>query len=452
MGIFDQFSPYFQKAKDFVNEKIKKKPIPLSEKLISNEYPNITEDLKIDLTEISNWPKDKKELLLKNLLPLWNQLIQIAKDANYKKIKVNFFDAINLASKRTSIAVKEVLLIFIQKNYEKFKNNPVFRYITLKKIEYQKIEKTLEPTQQVVEKNQPEINGTNNPQFVDPPKVENKYLSEDEDPREYFELTKIQKICQEINPNIDWSNLYSSYIFYEDQNNILNVSKVYEGRDEYTALSIKNSKDQKVSLLLKNQTERQIYETIKNLENFFRQSNQESILKFFEQIDKYGNISQIEELQNFTKNDNNSNNLYYLEKSVPKIQDYDYSAEITNPINSIQELRERLKTLPFQKRPYTDNMKYDNPSAKFIDTNDILGMSHANSWDDIPESNSKGIKNVWKIVESIQNNTFKNNDPIFGDRIEGKIWITDDGRHRTTAFKALGIKKIPMIIREFTDY
>lgn len=137
-----------------------------------------------------------------------------------------------------------------------------------------------------------------------------------------------------------------------------------------------------------------------------------------------------------------------------KIETNPYSTkkQITNQIETKEQLKQNLFDSPFEKFPEALPKSGSTYEEQVVDTNSVAGMSGCDSWfiQDVPSSD-KGLGNIWKHVQK-----FKNEDLHFtsessfikGIIVNGKIWVFEDGRNRFAALKALGVKQIPMLIIE----
>lgn len=131
---------------------------------------------------------------------------------------------------------------------------------------------------------------------------------------------------------------------------------------------------------------------------------------------------------------------------------YPTKNQITNQIDTKEQLKQNLYDAPFEKFPEALPKSGSTYEEQVVDINSVVGMSGCDSWfiQDVPSSD-KGLGNIWKHVQK-----FKNEDLHFtsessfikGINVNGKIWVSEDGRNRFAALKALGVKQIPMLIIE----
>ena len=131
---------------------------------------------------------------------------------------------------------------------------------------------------------------------------------------------------------------------------------------------------------------------------------------------------------------------------------YPTKNQITNQIETKEQLKQNLYDSPFEKFPEALAKSGSTYEEQVVDINSVVGMSGCDSWfiQDVPSSD-KGLGNIWKHVQK-----FKNEDLHFtsessfikGINVNGKIWVSEDGRNRFAALKALGVKQIPMLIIE----
>jgi len=131
---------------------------------------------------------------------------------------------------------------------------------------------------------------------------------------------------------------------------------------------------------------------------------------------------------------------------------YPTKNQITNQIETKEQLKQNLFDSSFEKFPEGLPKSGSTYEEQVVDIKSVAGMSGCDSWfiQDVPSSD-KGLENIWKHVQK-----FKNEDLHFtsessfikGIRVNGKIWVFEDGRNRFAALKALGVKQIPMLIIE----
>ena len=126
--------------------------------------------------------------------------------------------------------------------------------------------------------------------------------------------------------------------------------------------------------------------------------------------------------------------------------------QITTQIESKDQTMQLLSQYSFEKIPEVLPAPGASFEEQIVDVNSVVGMSACDSWfiQDIPNSD-RGLGNIWKLIQKFKNEDlhFTNESSfIKGIRVNGKIWVYEDGRNRFAALKALGVKQIPMLIIE----
>lgn len=123
-----------------------------------------------------------------------------------------------------------------------------------------------------------------------------------------------------------------------------------------------------------------------------------------------------------------------------------FPIEVTEPLGTIEELTDKLKNMT--AKPTPDRIPQTNSVAEFVELDKIVGGNNMTNWT-VSTSLSRGVPNIYKIAESMQTTgeLWAEWDSIAGVEIDGEYYVTQDGRHRVAALKALGVKEIPMIVK-----
>lgn len=111
-----------------------------------------------------------------------------------------------------------------------------------------------------------------------------------------------------------------------------------------------------------------------------------------------------------------------------------------------------LKDAEVQQKPDTRLLSYDPKQAEFVDLTQIVGGEGITNWSILSVSEGRGIGNIEKIVHGFQEGTIpahNNTEPIDVCEVSGKYFVDSDGRHRTAALKALGVRFAPLLVTHY---
>lgn len=80
----------------------------------------------------------------------------------------------------------------------------------------------------------------------------------------------------------------------------------------------------------------------------------------------------------------------------------------------------------------------------------LVGGNGIEDWSRIPTSENRGMKQIWKLMQEMQNGQFDCTlAPMKVAKYQGKYYVDGDGRHRAAALKALGVERAPMLVAEY---
>jgi len=142
-----------------------------------------------------------------------------------------------------------------------------------------------------------------------------------------------------------------------------------------------------------------------------------------------------------------SNLRNYDEIKRPPLAKFPVKENITKEIINLEDLERVLQEIPYQVAPDVFSLKRKSIVAEFIDLDLVAGVNDAESWF-IDDSKKKGSEKIFELTQGYQNGNipFLQEPPIKAIRYKNKIWISGDGRHRMAALKALGVKKVPVLL------
>ena len=119
-------------------------------------------------------------------------------------------------------------------------------------------------------------------------------------------------------------------------------------------------------------------------------------------------------------------------------------------IKTKEEMMDVLKSMPMEVAPETIGRKIGFEHAEIVDLDKLVGGQTIESWL-VSDSEGRGPDRIFELLQGFQNgnrDVVGLNDPIHAYKINDKYYISHDGRHRTTALKALGVKKVPMLVSD----
>ena len=132
----------------------------------------------------------------------------------------------------------------------------------------------------------------------------------------------------------------------------------------------------------------------------------------------------------------------------PELPKYYVTDMIERPITSKEELFAILSSMPVETMPDIRNRKVNSVQAEMVELENLIGGATISSWS-VSTSEGRGLERIFQLVQDFQNNqrdVVGADDPITAYKIDNKYYINSDGRHRTAALKALGVKEVPMLV------
>jgi len=153
---------------------------------------------------------------------------------------------------------------------------------------------------------------------------------------------------------------------------------------------------------------------------------------------------QLEELVKLAVDDNPDYPPQYYRRDISdKTVSFDASKSVTRRPQSIAAMTELLKQEPFEHIP-----QYHSNGAKkaaIVEVAKVVGAFNATDWASINSSENRGRERIWELAERMQRGQ-PDPYPIHVVKIKDKYFISQDGRHRMAALKALGIPRCPMMV------
>lgn len=131
---------------------------------------------------------------------------------------------------------------------------------------------------------------------------------------------------------------------------------------------------------------------------------------------------------------------------------YDIKDKVKNLLSSVEEMKQKLTSIPFTKFP--DNLRFKstpNFREAIVDTSEIVGVYGHDSWQ--LDGNNKHMNTIFKYAKLfyLLGINYSKGNPIklisYKDSqgIE-KYWVFHNGKYRISALLALGVDKIPVLV------
>lgn len=134
------------------------------------------------------------------------------------------------------------------------------------------------------------------------------------------------------------------------------------------------------------------------------------------------------------------------------IEKYYVKDLITHRFNSVEELQQVLESLPTEPSPDPRTYRAVSPEyAAMVPLDQVVGgMSISDiSWTLKSHDTSRGVKKIHEMVQAFQDGSRPTNEyPIHYDKLGDKYFVSQDGRHRSAALKALGVPCVPALVRD----
>jgi ParB-like chromosome segregation protein Spo0J len=127
---------------------------------------------------------------------------------------------------------------------------------------------------------------------------------------------------------------------------------------------------------------------------------------------------------------------------------YDIASQITRNFSSEAELEQILRDLPVEPMPDVHFAPRSRQQAELVSLGSVVGGNDMTDWR-VSNSENRGVGKIMELSQALREGTADvagNNQPIQVIEVSGKYFIEGDGRHRTAALKALGVKEVPMLV------
>ncbi len=153
--------------------------------------------------------------------------------------------------------------------------------------------------------------------------------------------------------------------------------------------------------------------------------------------------------------------LNFPDSIEPEVAKYNPHDLVTQNFGADTELQQIMGNMSYEDFPAGSITGTKPDAAEFVDSQDVCGFLGEN---DTAATDSKGwamkpedfarVKSRISDVKAdryIHSENNQDTTQIILVKLNGKYWI-ENGRHRMAALKALGIHKIPVIVREVTNF
>lgn len=123
--------------------------------------------------------------------------------------------------------------------------------------------------------------------------------------------------------------------------------------------------------------------------------------------------------------------------------------KVTQRIDTQEELQAVLGSMEVKGAPDTGGLQYGERRAEMVPLEKVMGAVLIEDGWNVSRSDGRGIETIFKFVRGFQDGTIDllgHNSPIKVIEIDGEYFIEGDGRHRTAALKALGVREVPMLV------
>lgn len=140
-----------------------------------------------------------------------------------------------------------------------------------------------------------------------------------------------------------------------------------------------------------------------------------------------------------------------LKRAEP--QEYSIKDKITRTFSSPDDLEKVLGSIPVEKMPDLLSKTRGPEVAEMVDLEQVVGGNNMKTWS-VSTSEGRGLPRIYELTKQYSEGTefiAGKNDPIRVVKVGGKYYIETDGRHRTAALKALGVKEVPMLVTHISD-
>lgn len=128
--------------------------------------------------------------------------------------------------------------------------------------------------------------------------------------------------------------------------------------------------------------------------------------------------------------------------------DYPVKDKVTRDFTSPEELERIVRGLPVELMPDVRFAPRNREQAELVQLDQVLGGTGIYNWT-VSISQGRGVEKIFELSQALKEGSASvagNNQPIKAIEVDGKFFIEADGRHRTAALKALGVKEVPMLV------
>lgn len=128
--------------------------------------------------------------------------------------------------------------------------------------------------------------------------------------------------------------------------------------------------------------------------------------------------------------------------------DYPVKDKVTRDFASPEELEQILRGIPVEPMPDVRFAPRNREQAELVQLDQVLGGKEIDNWT-VSTSHGRGVEKIYELSQALKEGSASvagNNKPIKAIEVGGKFFIEADGRHRTAALKALGVKEAPMLV------
>jgi hypothetical protein len=137
--------------------------------------------------------------------------------------------------------------------------------------------------------------------------------------------------------------------------------------------------------------------------------------------------------------------------SSPKASRFPVEELVETLVESKEGLKKRLEQMPVKIPPKFNRMTAEATNAEFVDLDKVVGGGYKGGTF-LLEEGTRGLNHIYQLCLAIQEGSLDLNSrsPIQVFEYQGEYYVLNDGRHRTSALKALGVSFVPMLVKHFS--
>lgn len=131
-----------------------------------------------------------------------------------------------------------------------------------------------------------------------------------------------------------------------------------------------------------------------------------------------------------------------------KPEEFTIKDKVTRPVNSEDELKAALSSLPVEPIPDTRGKYKSDEIPEIVQLERVVGGTGIETWS-VSTSEGRGLSKIFEFTRELQNGNASvtgRNKPIRLIEVGGKYYVDSEGRHRTAALKALGVVEVPAMV------